>query len=219
MNEPGPKVNAEPPPKAVVQRLSLYLRELQHLLREGKETTSSTELGGVLGLSDAQVRKDLAYFGQFGYPGVGYRCGELSQKIKAILGTDQGWPVAIVGMGNLGQALLGYGGFANQSFHVTVAFDIDPQKTGRRMHGIEVFHLDQMQEVVQRRGIRLAILAVPATAAPDAAKVVVESGIEGILNFSPVALSLPPSIKLVGVDLAVELEQLAYAVVNSAQKN
>src|ERR1051325_11562790 len=98
-------------PKAVVSRLSLYLRELQHLVRDGHETTSSTQLGRVLGFTDAQVRKDLAYFGQFGYPGIGYRCSELIDAIKRILGTNQSWPLAIVGLGNLGRALLGYRGF------------------------------------------------------------------------------------------------------------
>src|SRR5690349_20962640 len=100
-------------PKAVVSRLSLYLRELQHLIRDGQETTSSTQLGKLLGFTDAQVRKDLAYFGQFGYPGIGYRCSELIEAIKKILGTNQPWPMAIVGLGNLGRALMGYRGFSH----------------------------------------------------------------------------------------------------------
>lgn len=219
MNDPPPKISSESPPKAVVNRLSLYLRELQHLLREGSETTSSTQLGKLLGLTDAQVRKDLAHFGQFGYPGIGYRCAELIREIKGILGTDEGWPVAIIGMGNLGQALVGYRGFANQSFHVTVAFDVDQEKTGRKMHGIDVFHLDELDQVVGEKSIRLAILAVPALVAQEVAEVVAASGIEGILNFSPVTLSLPDSVRLVGVDLAMELEQLSFAVVNRGQKS
>src|SRR5215510_3274904 len=111
-------------PKAVVSRLSLYLRELQHLVRDGHETTSSTQLGKLLGFTDAQVRKDLAYFGQFGYPGIGYRCSELVDAIKKILGTNQPWPLAIVGLGNLGRALMGYRGFAQQGFQIAAAFDI-----------------------------------------------------------------------------------------------
>src|SRR6186997_282935 len=115
--------NAEPPdPQAVVSRLSLYLRELQHLVRDGSETTSSTQLGNRLGFTDAQVRKDLAYFGQFGYPGIGYRCSELIDAVKGILGTNQAWPLAIVGMGNLGRALIGYRGFQHQGFHILAAF-------------------------------------------------------------------------------------------------
>ena len=109
-------------------RLSLYLRELEHLRSQGLETTSSTHLGSRLGITDAQVRKDLAHFGQFGYPGVGYRCRELADRIKHIFGTDEIWPIAVVGVGNLGQALLGYRGFEDQGFRVEAAFDVDPDK-------------------------------------------------------------------------------------------
>src|SRR5687767_10074870 len=113
--KPNPETDG-PVPKAVVSRLSLYLRELEHLLREGHETISSNRLGRKLGFTDAQVRKDLAYFGHFGYPGIGYRCEELVAAVRAILGTDQRWPVAMVGAGNLGRALLGYKGFQRQGF-------------------------------------------------------------------------------------------------------
>src|ERR1700686_3578156 len=117
-------------PKAVVNRLSLYLRELQHLVRDGHETTSSNQLGNLLGFSDAQVRKDLAYFGHFGYPGIGYRCDELISAIKKILGTGQKWPAALVGTGNLGRTLLGYRGFQQRGFSIAAAFDVDPAKIG-----------------------------------------------------------------------------------------
>ena len=113
-----------PVPKAVINRLSLYLRELQRLVRDGHETTSSTQLGKLLEFTDAQVRKDLAYFGQFGYPGIGYRCGELIARIKDILGTSQRWPIAMVGLGNLGRALLGYRGFTHQGFEIACAFRV-----------------------------------------------------------------------------------------------
>src|SRR5256714_3731299 len=134
-------------PKAVVSRLSLYLRELQHLVRDGHETTSSTQLGGMLGFTDAQVRKDLAYFGQFGYPGIGYRCSELIDAIKRILGTNQAWPLAIVGLGNLGRALMGYRGFQHQGFQIAAAFDIDPAKIGTAVEGIPIFHLDYVERI------------------------------------------------------------------------
>src|ERR1700744_75882 len=124
---PGPDVAV---PKAVVSRLSLFLRELQHLVRDGHETTSSGQLGNLLGFSDAQVRKDLAYFGHFGHPGVGYRCDELVSAIRRMLGTDRDWPVAIIGTGNLGHALLGYRGFSHQGFRIVAAFDTDPRKIG-----------------------------------------------------------------------------------------
>src|SRR6476660_9993864 len=138
-------------PKAVVSRLSLYLRELQHLVRDGHETTSSTQLGRVLGFTDAQVRKDLAYFGQFGYPGIGYRCSELIDAIKGILGTKQPWPLAIVGLGNLGRALMGYRGFQQQGFQIVAAFDIDPAKIGKIVEGIQIFDLTDMKRVVKER--------------------------------------------------------------------
>jgi len=201
-------------PKAVVSRLSLYLRELSHLIREGQETTSSTHLGSRLGLTDAQIRKDLAYFGQFGYPGIGYRCTELVKEIRGILGTDRDWPVGIVGMGNLGTALLGHRGFAQQGFRVVAAFDVVPEKIGRVFAGVKVYHFDQLNEVIGQQSIRLGILAVPSAAAQTVADQMVEAGIEGILNFAPVTISLPNTVCKVAVDLAIELEQLSFSVVN-----
>jgi redox-sensing transcriptional repressor len=201
-------------PKAVVSRLSLYLRELQQLARNGHETTSSTQLGALLGFTDAQVRKDLAYFGQFGYPGIGYRCEELVGAIKKILGTDREWAVGIVGTGNLGRALLGYRGFGNQGFCIVAAFDIDDAKVGRQIEGVPVFHLDRLAETVREKNIRLGMIAVPAPAAQGVADKLVAAGVEGIVNFAPVTISLPSGVHLVGVDLAIELERLSFAVVN-----
>jgi len=203
-----------PVPKAVVSRLSLYLRELQHLIRDGHETTSSNQLGRALGFTDAQVRKDLAYFGHFGYPGIGYRCEELISAIRKILGTHQQWSVALIGAGNLGRALLGYRGFQQQGFRVVAAFDSDHHKVGSLIDGVEVFHLDSLPEIAKARQIRLAIIAVPATAAQTVTEQLVAHGIEGILNFAPVTISLPDTVSQVGVDLAIELEQLAFAVAN-----
>lgn len=203
-------------PKAVVSRLSLYLRELQHLVRDGTETTSSTQLGKLLGFTDAQVRKDLAYFGQFGYPGIGYRCTELIAEIKRIMGTNQVWPVALVGLGNLGRALLGYRGFEQQGFRVVAVFDVDPDKIGGSVEGIPIHAMEQLGEVVAARGIRLAMLAVPGPAAQRAAEQLVAAGVVGLLNFAPVTLALPDRVRVIGVDLAIELEQLLFAVVNKA---
>jgi redox-sensing transcriptional repressor len=207
-----------PVPKAVVSRLSLYLRELQHIVRDGSETTSSTQLGKLLGFTDAQVRKDLAYFGQFGYPGIGYRCSELIEAIKKILGTNQPWALAIVGMGNLGRALMGHRGFTQQGFRIAAAFDVDPAKVGSTIEGIRVQHLDDVVRVAGEQAIRLAIIAVPAAAAQKVADALVAAGIEGILNFAPVTIALPKPVRTVGVDLAIELEQLSFAVVNQLPK-
>ncbi len=211
--------NSEPNvPKAVVSRMCLYLRELQQMIREDRKTISSIRLGRLLGITDAQVRKDFAYFGQFGYPGIGYRCEELVGEIRRILGTNRLWPTAMVGVGNLGQSLLGYRGFQRQGFAVQAAFDIDPEIVGQEFHGLQVYHLEKMPEIVQENAIQLAILAVPATAAAEVVEIVVASGISGVLNFAPVTLSLPKSISVVGVDLAMELEQLAFAVVRKLEK-
>ena len=201
-----------------MSRLSLYLRELQQLLRVGIETISSSKLGRRLGVTGAQVRKDFAYFGQFGYPGIGYRCEELVLQIRKILGTDKTWPVALIGCGNLGQALLGYQGFGKQGFKVEVAFDIMPEIVGQTFEGLKVEHLDKLPEIATQQEIRLAILAVPANAANNAVEALVQAGITGILNFAPVTLSVPKSISVVGVDLAMELEQLAFAVVKQVAK-
>jgi redox-sensing transcriptional repressor len=208
-----------PVPKAVVSRLSLYLRELQHLVRDGHETTSSTQLGKLLGFTDAQVRKDLAYFGQFGYPGIGYRCSELMGAIKGILGTNQPWALAIVGLGNLGRALMGYRGFQDQGFKIVAAFDVDPAKVGQRFEGIPVYHLDDCSRVAREHNIRLAIVAVPSASAQKVADALAGAGIDGILNFAPVTLNLPKQVQTVGVDLAIELEQLSFAVVNQLPRD
>jgi redox-sensing transcriptional repressor len=166
-----------------------------------------------------QVRKDLAHFGQFGYPGIGYRCAELIPKIKEILGTNQSWPVAIVGIGNLGRALIGYRGFGQQGFRIVIGFDTDPSKVGLAIEGIPIFHLEELQEQISRWKIRLAILAVPSLAAQHVAEDIVAAGIEGILNFAPVTLNLPPHVSCVGVDLAMELEQLTFSAVNRAARS
>lgn len=214
---PNGSDDSKTPPKAVVNRLSLYLRELQRLDREGKQTVSSSQLGKLLGFTDAQVRKDLAYFGQFGHPGVGYRCDELVAAIRRILGTDREWVVAIVGVGNLGRALLGYRGFQPQGFRVAAAFDSDPSKVGMGFGGIAVEPIDTLEATVRDRGITLGLIATSAEAAQDIANRLVSAGVVGILNFAPVTLSLPPGVSLVGVDLATELEQLSFSVANSQQ--
>ena len=223
MSEPNPKFNATAAdggvPKAVVNRLSLYLRELQHLLRDGRETTSSGQLGNLLGFSDAQVRKDLAYFGHFGHPGVGYRCDELVSAIRRILGTDRDWPVAIIGTGNLGHALLGYRGFSHQGFRIVAAFDTDPKKVGEIIDGVVIYDMARLSEIVADYKIKMALIAVPSAGAQAAADRLVAAGIEGIVNFAPVTLNLPPNVSLVGVDLAMELEQLSFSVVNQASSD
>lgn len=201
-------------PKAVVNRLSLYLRELQHLLRSGKTTISSSQLGRLLGFSDAQVRKDLTCFGHFGQPGIGYRCEDLVAAIRRILGTDRVWTVALIGVGNLGRALLGYQGFSAKGFQIVAAFDVDPRKAGTAIDGIQVYEMSRLKEVVKRHDIQLAMITVPSASAQSAADQALAAGLVGIVNFAPVTLSVPEHISLVGVDLATELEQISFSVAN-----
>ncbi len=225
MTEPRP--HAEPHgevpsdasvPKVVVSRLSLYLRELQRLVASGQETISSGQLGSLLGFSDAQVRKDLGFFGQFGYPGVGYRCDELIRAMRDILGTNQPWSVAMVGAGNLGRALLGYRGFGSQNFTITAAFDADPKKAGLAIQGIRIQPLAELAKTIQAKRIRLGMIVVPAEQAQATADRLVEAGIEGIVNFAPVTLVVPQHVEVVGVDLAIELEQLSFSVTSKLAK-
>jgi redox-sensing transcriptional repressor len=205
-------------PKVVVSRISLYLRELQRLEAAGQKTISSGQLGTLLGFSDAQVRKDLGFFGQFGYPGVGYRCEELIHAMRDILGTNQPWPVVMIGVGNLGQALLGYRGFGQQNFSIAAAFDADPQKIGKQIQGLRVQPLNELAATIRDKNIRLGMIVVPAGRAQEAANALVAAGIEGVVNFAPVTISLPPGIEQVSVDLAIELEQLSFAVISHLQR-
>lgn len=214
MSQPKPNPDPANVPQAVINRLSLYLREVQHLVADGRRTTSSNQLGQRLGFTDAQVRKDLAYFGHFGHPGIGYKCDELIDAIRQILGTDRQWLVALVGVGNLGRALLGYRGFQPQGFRLVAAFDIEPQKVGNTIEGTAVYDMADLAEVVQREQIDLGLIAVPAAHAQSAADRLVAAGVRGIVNFAPVTLSLPKGISQVGVDLARELEQVTFAVAN-----
>lgn len=216
--QPGDLPSDATVPKVVVSRLSLYLRELQRLEAAGQQTISSGQLGTLLGFSDAQVRKDLGFFGQFGYPGVGYRCDELIRAMRDILGTNQPWNVAMVGVGNLGQALLGYRGFGRQNFTIVAAFDADPAKVGQVVQGLRIQPLDELASTIGARQIRLGMIVVPADRAQEAADRLVAAGVDGIVNFAPVTLNLPPHVQNVGVDLAIELEQLSFAVTSRLSK-
>jgi redox-sensing transcriptional repressor len=199
-------------PNPAVRRLSLYLRQLEAFKRKDRRTISSKQLGESLNLTDAQVRKDLAYFGQFGHPGIGYRVDELIAKVKQILGTDKTWNVLLVGAGNLGRALMSYRGFDAKGFRLAAVFDNDPSKIGKKQGNFTVQPLSELGETVRRQSIRLAILAVPADPAQAVADQLVAAGIRGLLNFAPVSLNLPPDVALNAVDLAVQLEQISFQV-------
>jgi redox-sensing transcriptional repressor len=202
-------------PKAVVNRVCLYLRQLEAFQRQGESTVSSSQLGASLGINDAQVRKDLAFFGQFGYPGIGYRIDGLIGELRRVLGIDRDWPIALIGLGNLGRALLKYKHFRRRGFQIVALFDNDPQKVGQSYDGLKVQAIDKLAEVAATRTINLAVLSVPADVAQIVADQIVACGIPGILNFAPTTLTVPSSVSVVAVDLSVQLEHLAYKVLNT----
>ncbi len=202
-------------PKAVVGRVCLYLRQLELLRSQGETTISSAKLGAPLLVKNAQVRKDLAYFGQFGHPGIGYRIDDLISALRHVLGVDHEWPLALVGFGNLGRALLGYRGFRSRGFKIVAIFDNDPAKVGRKVDRLTVEPLGSLCEVVRARQITLALLCVPAEVAQSVADMLVAAGVAGILNFAPAPLRLPDQVSLIGVDLGAQLENLAYKVEKS----
>ena len=202
-------------PEPAVRRLSLYLRQLEAFHASGLLTVSSKQLADPLGFTDAQVRKDLGYFGQFGKPGKGYSVISMIATIRKILGTDRIWNAVLVGAGNLGNALAGYRGFARKGFRIVAVLDTDPDKAGRSL-GIDpslvVQPMEQLPDIVREKNARLAILAVPAEAAQQVAEQLTRAGIFGVLNFAPVTLALPREVSINDVDLAVELEQLAFHI-------
>jgi redox-sensing transcriptional repressor len=205
--------------RASVGRFSLYLRHLEGLLREGVGKVSSGQLGEALGITDAQVRKDLAYLGSLGHPGIGYVTEELIGAIRRLLGVDRPWRAALVGLGNLGRALLGYRGFEQRGFRLVALFDTDPAKVGTKIGALSVHGVEAIPEVVAATGAELGLLAVPSEAAQPVADALVAAGIRGLLNFAPVMLRVPPEVRLVSVDLTVQLEQLAFLVQTSGPES
>ena len=204
-------------PKAVVGRVCLYLRQLELLHGQGEITISSAELGAPLSIKNAQVRKDLAYFGQFGHPGIGYQIDDLIGALRHVLGVDHEWPLALVGFGNLGRALLGYHGFRSRGFKIVAIFDADPAKIGRKLDRLVIEPLESLLQVVAARQITLALLCVPAEVAQSVADRLVAAGIVGIFNFAPTPIHLPEHVSLIGVDLGAQLENLAYKVEKSRE--
>jgi redox-sensing transcriptional repressor len=181
-------------------------------LREGTPRVSSGLLGEALGITDTQVRKDLAAIGNLGQPGIGYDVSELIHAIRATLGIDREWSAALVGVGNLARALLRYHGFTERGFRIVAVFDSDPDKVGEKIDGLEVHPTDRMKEVIAALGAELGILTVPAEAAQEVADALIAAGVKGLLNFAPGVIRVPPGVSVVHVDLTVQLEQLAFLV-------
>lgn len=200
-------------PQVSIYRLAIYLREVGKLEREGRQYISSQELGRLVGIDPAQLRKDLSYFGQFGEVGKGYHISKLCTNLKRILKLyRRNWKVALAGVGNLGSALISYRGFQEMGFIIVVAFDKDPKKVGREISGIRVYHVDQMEGLIRRFKVRIGIIAVPADAAQGVADIMVRAGVKSILNFAPVKLNVPERVILRNVDLSTELMSIPYYI-------
>lgn len=197
-------------PRKSIYRLSIYQRCLGKLRENDVDTVSSEALAKAAGVKSTQLRKDLAYFGQFGTRGLGYNVDVLSSTIAEVLGQNHLQPVILVGVGNLGSALLRYGGFRKEGFDVVAAFDIAPRtQTGLR---IPILNLNEMSRFIRENQVKMAILTVPASGAQVVTNQMVESGIQAILNFSPTVLDVPEHVVVNSVDLAVELENLSYFI-------
>ncbi len=195
-------------PHIVVERLPLYLRALS-TLEEGSQITSQ-ELGEMLGISSAQIRKDLSYFGGFGKQGTGYQVGYLRQKLREILNVDREWGMVLVGVGDLGHAIARYGGFRKEGFHVVAVFDNDPKRIGKKVGSLEIMDVALLPEVVNQMGLRVGIIAVPANNAQEVATTLVTSGIKAILNYAPVALTVPEAVQVYQIDPLVGLQSMTH---------
>ena len=199
-------------PEATVSRLSVYSRFLEEVEKRGITSISSGEIAEGIGGTPAQVRKDLAYFGEFGTRGVGYNVHSLNEQMVKILGLGKTWTVILVGAGNLGSALSQYKGFRDRGFDIIAVFDNDLKKVGLMLNGIAIYPISQIADFINEHDVRIAIIAVPAAYAQDVADTMVDTKIQGILNFAPVVLTVPEEIETRNVDLAVNLEVLSFNI-------
>jgi len=200
------------PPSISINRLAVYLRFLDHYSKDGeaKSTISSGEFAQSLEINPNQIRKDLSYFGKFGRQGIGYNIKELKEQISKILGLYKKWNLCLCGAGNLGCALSSYRGFREINLNIVAVFDNEPAKINKKIQGIKIYSPKEIRRVVKKLGIDIAIIAVSADAAQEIAERLVDSGIRAILNFAPVKINVPSSVKLRNVDLSTELINLTY---------
>ena len=199
-------------PRKAIYRLSLYLRCLVRLKSNNIRTVSSDALAKVAGVKSTQLRKDLTYFGQFGTRGLGYDVELLAGMISDLLGTNSLQPVVLIGVGNLGLALLSYRGFEREGFEIVAAFDIDPHRGRNKAITQPIYPMEKLRDVIQERSIKMAIVTVPAAAAQEVTNTLVQSLITGILNFAPIVLDVPEDVMVNNVNLAIELENLSYFI-------
>lgn len=203
-------VNNHTIPDIVIGRLPIYLRALNRLSQEGIEVTSSHELGRRLGISSAQIRKDLSHFGGFGKQGTGYQIAYLEEKLRQVLNVNREWDVAMVGVGDLGHAVANYRGFTHRGFRIACIFDSDPAKVGTRTGPFTIQSMDELEETIQSQGIRVAMITVPAEGAQPVADKLISAGIRAILNYAPINLNVPDGIYVQDIDPVVHLQRMTF---------
>ena len=203
-------MNAEKIPDIIIGRLPIYLRALQRMAEKGMKTTSSQELGEHVGISAAQIRKDISQFGEFGKQGTGYSVPFLIDKLRDILKVNRMWDVVIVGAGDMGHALARYSGFANRGFRVCMIFDMDPAKIGQKVGDLIIEDSAKLVECVRESRIKVAMVTVPAASAQDVADKLVQAGIKAILNYAPTIISVPGNVHVQHIDPATHLQRMTY---------
>jgi len=197
-------------PDIVVGRLPIYLRALQRMLEENRRVTSSQELGERLGISAAQIRKDLSQFGEFGKQGTGYSIDYLAEQIRQILHVDRVWDMAVVGAGDIGSAVARYQGFSNRGLRVAMIFDSDPAKIGTQVGSFTVKDTKTIKESIREAGIQVAMIATPSQAAQEVAEELVSAGVKAILNYAPINLSVPENARVQYIDPVIHLQRMTY---------
>jgi redox-sensing transcriptional repressor len=208
----------ETPPDVVIRRLPLYARSLRYLLLEDIRSVSSQELGERINVTAAQIRKDLSYFGEFGKQGIGYDVEKLLHQIERILGLNQEWPVALVGIGHLGEAIARYEGFRSQGIRIAALFDNNPAKIGLEVNGLTVMHDEHLERSLREQGIRLAIIAVPASRAQEVADALVAAGVRALLNYAPVVIQVPENVWVRHIDPVAVLHSMTYYLAREEDK-
>lgn len=200
-------------PDIVIGRLPIYLRALNRLAQEGHEVTSSHELGQRLGISSAQIRKDLSHFGGFGKQGTGYQIAYLQEKLRQVLRVNQEWKIALVGAGDLGTAIAHYKGFSDRGFHIACVFDSAPNRVGQLLGQQAIQHIDELRDTVANNQIKIAMIAVPAEHAQEVADILIDAGVRGILNYAPINLNVPADVQVQYIDPVIHLQRMTYYIV------
>ncbi|MDP9235953.1 MAG: redox-sensing transcriptional repressor Rex [Chloroflexota bacterium] len=204
-------------PDVVIDRLPVYARALTALERNGREVVSSQELGKQLGVTPAQIRKDLSYFGRFGKQGRGYNVKRLLEELHQILGLDRNWSMVVVGVGQLGRAVLRYGGFAPQGFTIVAAFDSDPIMIGERINDLIIQPVEKMKGDIDGRAVDIGIVATPAAAAQHVIDALVDCGVRAILNYAPIAAQVPPHVHVKDIDPVLALQSMTFYLKDAAE--